>query len=432
MNKTHLRIAVLHCGFTYSGGGERIVIEQVLGLRRRGHEVKCFAPTVSPARSYPDLLPALKVKTFLPQLPSWVPLREALQMVAASALVPLYAWRFRSFDVMVAANQPSAWIAWCLSRILGKPYLVYLNQPNRLVHPRSVDRLTGWVANPDYRLLSWVVTKIRRFVDWADRVSVAGAAELLVNGRYIGDIIRTIYERSAHDCPAGCHVEEGYPRPTEERFEGGMVVNGFMVRRPYVLLTNRHYPQKRFDLAILAMAEVRKHNWGAQLVIPGPATPHTEDLKVLVAELEMGRQVLFLGEISESELLRLYHGAAAYVYPAPEEDFGMGVIESMACGVPVVAWDQAGPTGTVVSGSTGFLITPTSITDYAQAIERLLADPVANQGMGRQAHARARQFSWENHLDILERTALAVAAGNALDPEMLSLPDRREGSHAAS
>ena len=35
------RIAVFHCGFTYSGGGERIVIEEVLGLRRRGYDVEC-------------------------------------------------------------------------------------------------------------------------------------------------------------------------------------------------------------------------------------------------------------------------------------------------------------------------------------------------------------------------------------------------------
>src|SRR5438445_698471 len=36
------RLAIFHCGFTYSGGGERIVIEEVLGLRRRGYEVECY------------------------------------------------------------------------------------------------------------------------------------------------------------------------------------------------------------------------------------------------------------------------------------------------------------------------------------------------------------------------------------------------------
>src|ERR1700716_2440453 len=71
------RIAVFHCGFTYSGGGERLVIEEVLGLRRRGYEVECYAPTVDQNRCHPDLIRDVRVRTFLPQLPRWFPYREA-------------------------------------------------------------------------------------------------------------------------------------------------------------------------------------------------------------------------------------------------------------------------------------------------------------------------------------------------------------------
>src|SRR5713226_3992795 len=74
------RIAVFHCGFTYSGGGERVVIEEVLGLRRRGFAVECFAPTVDASRCYPDLIGEVRVRTFLPQLPRWFPFREAERM----------------------------------------------------------------------------------------------------------------------------------------------------------------------------------------------------------------------------------------------------------------------------------------------------------------------------------------------------------------
>jgi len=243
------RIAVFHCGFTYSGGGERLVIEEVLGLRRRGYEVECFAPTVDAARCYPDLIDQVGVKTFLPQLPGWFPFREALQMGATSLLMPLYAWRFRGVDAIVGCNQPSAWIAWWAARLMDVPYVVYLNQPNRLVYPRNIDRQTGWVSNADYSLLATVVLRAARFVAWADRRSIQEADQLLVNGDYIGDIIRHIYRREAVDCPAGCHVaQSGFPLPVEARFSGGLTVNGYPIRRPYVLLTNRHYPQKRFDL----------------------------------------------------------------------------------------------------------------------------------------------------------------------------------------
>src|SRR2546425_56625 len=270
------RIAVFHCGFTYSGGGERIVIEEVLGLRRRGFSVECYAPTVDASRCYPDLIDEVRVRTFLPQLPRWFPFREAVQMAATSLLMPLYAWRFRGVDVILGCNQPSAWIAWWAARLIDVPYVVYLNQPNRLVYPRSIDRETGWVANADYRLLAAGVLRATKFVAWADRRSVQEADQLLVNGDYIGDIIRGIYRRDAIDCPAGCHVAaSGFPLPERARFSGGLTINGYPIRRPYVLLTNRHYPQKRFDLAIRAMQQVREKHPRVQLVIPGPATSHT-------------------------------------------------------------------------------------------------------------------------------------------------------------
>jgi len=194
----------------------------------------------------------------------------------------------------------------------------------------------------------------------------------------------------------------------DERFSGGLTINGYPIRRPYVLLTNRHYPQKRFDLAIRAMAEVRAKHPRAQLVVPGPATAHTADLRALVTELGLADAVIFLGAITEDELQRLYEGAAVYVYPAPEEDFGMGVIESMAKGVPVVAWNQAGPTVTVGPG-TGHLAEPLDVADYAAGIIALLDDPAANQATGERAFEWARRFDWERHVDKLEHAVLEVA-----------------------
>ena len=403
------RIAVFHCGFTYAGGGERLVIEEVLGLRRRGYQVECYAPTVDAARCYPDLIGQVGVRTFLPQLPRWFPFREAVQMAATSLLMPLYAWRFRGVDAIVGCNQPSAWIAWWAARLMDVPYVVYLNQPNRLVYPRNIDRQTGWVTNTDYRLLAAIVLRATRFVSWADRRSVQEADELLVDGDYIGDIIRKTYWRDAVDCPAGCHVPaSGFPLGLDARFSGGVTVNGYPVHRPYVLLTNRHYPQKRFDLAIRAMVEVRKHLPRAQLVIAGSTTSYTEAMKAIAAELGLADQVFFLGAVGEDELQNLYEGAAVYVYPAPEEDFGMGVIESMAKGVPVVAWNQAGPTVTVAPG-TGYLAEPLEVGDFAAGIIELLEDPAENQATGERAFAWARRFDWERHIDVLERAVLQVA-----------------------
>jgi glycosyltransferase involved in cell wall biosynthesis len=86
----------------------------------------------------------------------------------------------------------------------------------------------------------------------------------------------------------------------------------------------------------------------------------------------------------------------------------MGVIESMAKGVPVVAWNQAGPTVTVGPG-TGHLADPIDVVDYADGIASLLDDPDENQASGERAFEWARRFDWERHLDTLERSINEVA-----------------------
>jgi len=405
MPNKHLRIAVFHCGFAYSGGGERIVLKEVMGLRRLGHEVACFAPTLNRELCYPDFIDEVGVRTFLPQLPKWFPLRDAIAMALSSLMAPLFAFRFRKVDVFVGANQPGAWIAFCMARVLGKPYVVYLNQPNRVIYPRSIDTETGWLTKPDYHVLDVILKKIKRFVAWADRISFTEAEVMLANGGYIAGVIEGIYGRKQILCPAGCNPQsrEELPSKPLEAYRGGFEINGFNVTKPYILITNRHEPQKKFEYVIEAMALTRVFAPEASLVIPGPFTAHTPKLAALATKLGLEDRILFLGQISEDELQRLYREAAVYCYPAPEEDFGMGVIEAMAWGVPVVAWKYAGPTVTVADGETGYLAEPYSVESYAQGILDLLGDPEKRARMGAAARDRAEsQFSWSRHVRILE------------------------------
>jgi glycosyltransferase involved in cell wall biosynthesis len=430
-----LRIAVFHCGFVYSGGGERIVLEEVLGLRRLGYEVACYAPTLDRDACYPDLIDSVAVRTLLPQLPKGFPLRDAIAMGLSSLLAPLYAFRFRKFDAFVGANQPGAWIAFCVSRVLRKPYVVYLNQPNRLIYPRAIDRETGWLTKPDYRVLDTIIQRLRGFVAWADRVSFTRAAAMLANGDYIAGVIEKVYGRKQTLCPAGCHPQPGHLLRLNPRaaFEGEVRIKGNTIHKPYLLITNRHEPQKKFEHVIEAMARLKEAFPHVSLVIPGPFTAHTPRLIDLARRLKVDDRVLLPGQVTESDLQRLYREATVYCYPAPEEDFGMGVIEAMAWGLPVVAWNHAGPTVTVAQGETGFLARPYSVEDYARAIRRLLEDPALRARMGRAAHARAEAlFTWQRHVAILERqiliaagqTAPATEAESAISEARVAVPVR--------
>lgn len=401
-----LKVAIFHCGFIYSGGGERIVLEEAKGLKKRGYQVSVFAPSIHKKACYPDLLNELKVKTLLPNITNKLPFRDALRMTSSSVLAPLLAVNFRDVDIFLGANQPGAWIAYCMAKVLKKPYLVYLNQPNRLVYPREIDKQTGWETRRDYYLLAMIIKRINPFISWADKVSFTSGSAMLVNGDYIGKAIKEIYKKPIVICPGGsyCQTKANLKLNPKSAYKGLFKINGKKITKPFILITNRHEPQKKFEYVIEAMEKVVKKNPKVLLVIPGPFTTHTPKLMNLAKKLKIEKKVVFTGQISENELQKLYSEAALYCYPSPDEDFGLGPLEAGVWGVPTVAWNYGGPTITVIHGKTGYLAKPYEIKDYAKGINEILSDPKKRVHMGKAAWEHVKDnFSWERHVDILEK-----------------------------
>ena len=407
-----LKIAIFHCGFIYSGGGERIVLEEAKGLIKRGWDVRVFAPTLDEKMCYPEMVKKLKVKTLLPSFFGKLLCGNAVQMVASSVMAPFLSYSFRDTDVFLGANQPGAWIAFCMAKVLNKPYLVYLNQPNRVVYPRPVDERYGWATTvKDYQVLYRGFRLVKPLLAFFDRLSVSEAEVVFTNGKYIGGVIENVYSKNTIDNPAGSYV---YPFSKlnlnpDSAYSGKVKIKNHSIKKPYILITNRHDPKKRFDFVISAMKTVLKKNPGTKLVIPGPFTKHTEELIRKAKRDKVKESVFFLGKVSEDDLQKLYRHAAVYCYPSPEEDFGLGPLEAGGWGVPTVAWNHGGPSYTVVHKKTGYLAEPYDINDYARGINFLLSSPKKRSLMGKAARDRVRKhYSWERHLDILEGKAKRV------------------------
>lgn len=406
------KVAIFHCGFIYSGGGERIVLEEAKGLKKRGFDVSVYAPTLDSEKCFPELIDEVGVETFFPSFIDWLPFRNGLRMVAASVLAPFLSYKFRDVDVFVGANQPGVWIAYSVAKVLGKPYIVYLNQPNRVVYPRPVDQKYGWSTTvKDYQILYKFFQILRPLISVLDRRSVKNAKEILVNGGYIGSIIENVYSKEVTLAPAGSYayaLSMLYTNP-HTAFRGTVKIGKHRLKKPYALITNRHDPQKRFDYVIRAMTYVLKEFPDAKLVIPGPFTEHTKKLIKLAKKLGIEDNIFFLGSVSEKELQKLYRHCAVYSYPSPEEDFGLGPLEAGGWGVPTIAWNHAGPTVTVEDGVTGFLAEPFKVKDYAKKMIKLFKDQKLRAKMGKAAWERTKNiFSWDNHVDILEKSTLQI------------------------
>ena len=103
----------------------------------------------------------------------------------------------------------------------------------------------------------------------------------------------------------------------------------------------------------------------------------------------------------EAQMVACYYQAAdLYGYAALADTFPLGILEALACGLPVVATAVGGIPEQVVEGQTGFLVSVGDATGMAAGIARLLFDQKLREEMGRAAAKSARQsFGLDKQVD---------------------------------
>jgi glycosyltransferase involved in cell wall biosynthesis len=375
-------------------------------LRKRGHEVRCFAPAIRPDICFPELITQIDLRGVLPRVRIGIPYRDFASLAASSIFAPLFAGNFDNFDVILSHGQPATWIGYLVSRRSSRPRVTYLHQPARFLYPRPVDLRVGWRTKRDFALMNDIVVAIKPLAVALDHVSVASSDKVMVNSRWTGKQVEEIYGTKPILCPPGFDEDKFFPIQNKS----DLTVNGQQVRKPFILSTNRHYPQKGLGDLIEIFANVRQHV-NSQLVLTGHFTNYTPFLKNRCAELGIERDVLFTGHVREDELVRLYQNADVYAFTSPEEDFGLGPIEAMASGTPVVVWDSAGPGETVIDGEIGLKAKPNDLGNFAAKLIRFLQDARFSREISSNAARHVvNNFSWTEHVRILEKTLIETAS----------------------
>ncbi len=154
----------------------------------------------------------------------------------------------------------------------------------------------------------------------------------------------------------------------------------------YVLCVGRlDDPRKNIGLLIEAFAGlpagVRQN---VRLVLAGSSGPPL-GFWIRAEELGLRDRVEYVARPSRDALISLYQRANAFALPSDEEGLGMVVLESMACGVPVVSTRSGGPDGVITDGEDGFLVPLDDAQAMASRLGQLLEDPDLNLAMGRKA-----------------------------------------------
>lgn len=106
---------------------------------------------------------------------------------------------------------------------------------------------------------------------------------------------------------------------------------------PRLLFLSRLHPKKGVETLLRAIALVAESHPRVRAWIAGPGDEaYLSTLQTLVQSLKIEPNVAFLGMVSGSLKYSLYQAADLFVLPTSQENFGLVLIEALACGTPVV------------------------------------------------------------------------------------------------
>jgi teichuronic acid biosynthesis glycosyltransferase TuaC len=156
----------------------------------------------------------------------------------------------------------------------------------------------------------------------------------------------------------------------------------------FTLITVGHLvPVKAQELIIAALPDLP----GVKLLVAGDG-PNRAMLEGLAERIAVRDRVDFLGAVPQAQLPAYYNAADAMVLASEREGWANVLLESMACGTPVIASRVWGTPEVVAAPEAGLLLPERTPAAIAAAVRQLQAAPIDRAATRRYAEG----FSWED------------------------------------
>jgi D-inositol-3-phosphate glycosyltransferase len=124
-------------------------------------------------------------------------------------------------------------------------------------------------------------------------------------------------------------------------------------------------------------------------------------LKNLSRILGIDEKVIFTGSVKQETLPFFYSAADLCVVPSYYESFGLVVLESLACGTPVVATKVGCAESVIRHGETGYVVADNTPESLADKISRLLSTPNGKPDFVPSVRASVAKYSWSNISEVI-------------------------------
>ncbi|HEY1650361.1 MAG TPA: glycosyltransferase family 1 protein [Acidimicrobiales bacterium] len=167
--------------------------------------------------------------------------------------------------------------------------------------------------------------------------------------------------------------------------------------RPYLLVVSEFSRRKGFDIAFAVMDSLVDAGYPHRLVMAGQVHDWgRQELDALHAGARHPERIEIRGYVPD--IVSLYQGATAYLMTSRLEGFGLPALEAMACGTPVVAFDNSSLHEVVGGG--GLLVTDGDVAAFTTAVRSLLDDDARRREVAEAGVTHARSFTWERSAAI--------------------------------
>jgi glycosyltransferase involved in cell wall biosynthesis len=241
-------------------------------------------------------------------------------------------WNYQGYGLIKALNQLKKASAAKPNTSFSTKFFV---MPHGMLDP-YFQKASGRKLKAVRNWLYWKLIE-RKVVNLADGLLFTCEAELMLARKTF-----TPYH-PAKEIVVGLGVEEppAYSDAMREAFLNQC--SGFK-NRPYLLFISRIHEKKGTNLLIDAYLAIQEPNKSPfQLVVAGPGleTPYGQKIKSSALKIKQQENaVLFPNMLTGNAKWGAFFGCDAFVLPSHQENFGIAVVEALACGKPVLISNQ--------------------------------------------------------------------------------------------
>jgi L-malate glycosyltransferase len=219
------------------------------------------------------------------------------------------------------------------------------------------------------------------------------ADKIMATSSYLAEKVNEILKSNITIIPFGVDIEIFKPDDSIVKYHNEIVIGTIKSLEDVYGI----------DVLIQAFSLVRNNIYGIplKLLIVGGGSREME-IKKFASSLLNQEEYLFQGYVNHNFIPDYHNIIDIPVYLSRKESFGVSVIESMACGKPVIATDIGGLREVISDGVDGILVQPGNIVSAADAIEKLVLNSELRTYLGQNGKKKVHKyFNWEDNLNSM-------------------------------